>query len=44
MARVRTLEEAADEAVEAAAWYEEQRPGLGIEFAQAFHAALDLLE
>ncbi len=44
MARVRILEEAADEAVEAAAWYEEQQPGLGIEFAQAFHAALDLLE
>ena len=44
MARVGILEEAADEAIEAAAWYEEQRPGLGIEFAQAFHAALDLLE
>ena len=44
MARVRILEEAADEAIEAAAWYEEQRPGLGIEFAEAFQAALDLLE
>ena len=44
MARVRILEEASDEAIEAAAWYEEQRPGLGIEFAQAFHASLDLLE
>jgi toxin ParE1/3/4 len=44
VARVRILEEAADEAIEAAAWYEEQRPGLGIEFAHAFHAALDLLE
>lgn len=44
MARVRILEKAADEAVEAAAWYEEQQPGLGIEFAQALHAALDLLE
>lgn len=44
MARVRILEEAADEAIEAAAWYEEQQPGLGIEFAQAFHASLDLLE
>lgn len=44
MARVRILEEAANEAIEAAAWYEEQRPGLGVEFAQAFHAALDLLE
>jgi hypothetical protein len=44
VARVRILEEAADEAIEAAAWYEEQRPGLGTEFAEAFHAALDLLE
>ena len=44
MARVRILEEAANEAIEAAAWYEEQRQGLGIEFAEAFHAALDLLE
>ena len=44
MVRVRILEEAADEAIEAAAWYEEQRPGLGIEFARAFHTALDLLE
>jgi hypothetical protein len=44
VARVRILEEAANEAIEAAAWYEEQRPGLGVEFAQAFHAALDLLE
>jgi len=44
VAQVRILEEAAEEAIEAAAWYEEQRPGLGIEFAQAFHAALDLLE
>jgi hypothetical protein len=44
VARIKVLEEAADEAIEAAAWYEEQRPGLGIEFAQAFHAALDFLE
>ena len=44
MARVRILEEAADEAIEAAAWYEEQRAGLGVEFVQAFHPALDLLE
>jgi hypothetical protein len=44
VARVRILEEAADEAIEAAAWYEEQRRGLSIKFAHAFHAALDLLE
>ncbi|MGB5131042.1 MAG: hypothetical protein WBO00_00375 [Steroidobacteraceae bacterium] len=35
---------AALEAVEAAAWYERQRPGLGEEFAGAVLAALDLLE
>jgi hypothetical protein len=44
VAQVRILEEAADEAIEAAAWYEEQCSGLGTEFAEAFHAALDLLE
>ena len=44
MARVRVLEEAAIEATEAAAWYENARPGLGGEFAQAILAALDLLE
>jgi len=35
---------AADEAAEAAAWYERQRPGLGADFEQAVDAALDLLE
>lgn len=35
---------AAEEAAEAAAWYEKERPGLGSEFAQAIDAALDLLE
>lgn len=44
MRRVRILEEAADEAIEAAAWYEGERPGLGIEFRTALRAALDLLE
>lgn len=44
MARVRILEQAAEEATEAAAWYEQERPGLGAEFAQAVNAALDLLE
>lgn len=38
------LEDAAEEAVEAAAWYEQERPGLGIEFDHAINAALDLLE
>lgn len=35
---------AAEEAAEAAAWYERERPGLGREFESAIHAALDLLE
>lgn len=44
MRRVRILEQAAEEAIEAAAWYEQERPGLGIEFAHAVSAAIDLLE
>lgn len=35
---------AADEAAEAAAWYEKERPGLGLEFEHAIDVALDLLE
>ena len=42
--RVRILDEAAEEAAEAAAWYELQHPGLGAEFERAVDAALDLLE
>ena len=44
MRRVRILEEASDEAVAAADWYDRERPGLGIEFEQALDAALDFLE
>ena len=44
MRRVRILEEASDEAVAAAAWYDQEKPGLGFEFEQALDAALDLLE
>jgi toxin ParE1/3/4 len=44
MRKVRILEEAAEEAAEAAAWYELQRPGLGAQFEHAVDAALDLLE
>lgn len=44
MRRVRVLEQAAEEAIEAAAWYEQQRAGLGVEFAHAIEAAIDLLE
>jgi plasmid stabilization system protein ParE len=42
--RVRILEQAAVEAIEAAAWYEHERPGLGKEFDRAVNAAIDLLE
>lgn len=45
MTRVlRILAAAAEEAAEAAVWYEIQRPGLGGELASAVEAALDLLE
>lgn len=37
-------EAAVDEAVEAAAWYEAKREGLGKEFQRAIDIALDLLE
>ena len=44
MRRIRVLEEASNEAIAAAAWYEQERPGLGLEFAQALDSALDLLQ
>lgn len=44
MRSVRILEEAAEEAAEAAAWYEKERPGLGIDFSEAVEAAIDLIE
>jgi hypothetical protein len=44
MRRLRIVEAAAEEAVEAAAWYERQRAGLGADFERAVNAALDLLE
>jgi hypothetical protein len=43
MRNIRILEAAAEEVAEAAAWYEEQRPGLGEDFSHAIEAALDLL-
>ena len=43
MPKIRVLEAAADEAVEAAARYEIQQPGLGMDFERAVEAALDLL-
>lgn len=44
MRRVCILEDASDEAVAATAWYDQEKPGLGLEFEQALDAALDLLE
>ena len=44
MRRIRILQEAAEEAIEAAAWYERERTGLGVQFWQAIDAAIDLLE
>ena len=45
MRHVRILKKTAREAIEAAAWYERQRPpGLGMEFDHAVNTALDLLE
>tara|TARA_B100000965_G_scaffold313487_1_gene273402 strand:- start:210 stop:521 length:312 start_codon:yes stop_codon:yes gene_type:complete len=41
---VRILDAAAQEAIEAAAWYELERPGLGVELSEAFDAALDVIE
>lgn len=44
MQLVRILEDAALEAAETAAWYEAERPGLGVEFFYAIDTAIDLLE
>ena len=44
MRSVRILEEAAEEAVEAASRYESERPGLGTDFSEAVEAAIDLIE
>lgn len=44
MRQIRIHAEASREAIEAAAWYEKQRLGLGADFGAAVDAALDLLE
>lgn len=44
MRRVRIHARAAEEAAEAAAWYEKERLGLGADFERSVDAALDLLE
>jgi hypothetical protein len=41
---VRILEEASQEAIEAAAWYEYEEPGLGVDFSAAVDAAIDVIE
>lgn len=42
--RVRLHEAASEEAIEAAAWYERQCPGLGADFHRVLQEAFDLLE
>jgi hypothetical protein len=44
MRALRIHEAAAEEAAEAAAWYEAERPSLGADFDKAVNAAFDLLE
>ena len=44
MPRLRVLRQAAEEAEAAAAWYEQERPGLGAEFFEAIEAGLDVIE
>lgn len=44
MRTVRILEEASQEAIEAAAWYEFEQLGLGAEFFAAVDAAIDIIE
>ncbi|MFY0663928.1 MAG: type II toxin-antitoxin system RelE/ParE family toxin [Natronospirillum sp.] len=44
MRTVRILEEASQEAIEAAAWYEYEQPGLGADFFAALEEAIDVIE
>lgn len=44
MPKVRILRQAVEEAEAAAAWYEQERQGLGAEFAEAIEAAIDVIE
>jgi hypothetical protein len=43
MRALRIHEAASEEAAEAAAWYEAERPGLGADFERAVNAAFDIL-
>lgn len=44
MSKVQILRQAAEEAEAAAGWYEQERQGLGAEFAEAIEAAIDIIE
>lgn len=44
MRNVQILHQAAEEAEAAAAWYESERQGLGVEFSDAIDAAIDIIE
>ena len=44
MPKVRILRHATDKAEAATAWYEQERQGLGGEFAAAIEAAIDVIE
>ncbi len=44
MRKVRILQEAAEEAIAAADWYDNEREGLGKEFAIAVEIAIDLIQ
>ena len=44
MPKVRILLQAVEEAEAAATWYEQQRQGLGAEFAETIDAAIDVVE
>ena len=44
MRKIRILQEAVEEAIEAANWYDRERKGLGKVFADAVEIAIDLIE
>jgi hypothetical protein len=44
MRKIRILQEAVEETIEAANWYDREREGLGEEFADAVDIAIDLIE
>ena len=44
MRKVRILQEAAEEAIAAADWYDKEREGLGKEFTSTVEIAIDLIE